>query len=305
MKTTTTTTTTALLRVLLLLGVSMSALGEEVRITNVDEFIQFKDNVNNGTSYSGTTVFLDSDLSLAGKTFEPIGYYSNHFRGVFDGQGHIVSNLIMTSSLEYVGLFGYSDGPATIKNVILDSSCSFTSSISSGNAYIGGIIGQCNINNGSCTIENSVNMGSVTFSGDIGGKYNLYLGGIVGYLDSSSDHGITVKNCANYGGVTHSGERSFLSCIGGIVGYSDGSSAKGACIYNCLNHGTITHSGTTTEYLYLGGIAGYTRYTTIENCVSGGKISLLTTASCNNCIGSVVGLLIQPYPSITSTSQVI
>ena len=97
---------------------------EEVRIKNVDELIQFKDNVNNGNRYSWTTVFLESDLSLAGKTFEPIGdSWDKCFRGTFDGQGHVISNLNVTSSSQHAGLFGYSKG-LTIKNVILDSSCS-------------------------------------------------------------------------------------------------------------------------------------------------------------------------------------
>ena len=266
-----------------------------MRITSVDEFIQFKDNVNNGTNYEGTTVFLDSDLSFAGEAFEPIGDHSNDFRGVFDGQGHAISNLKIASSLDYVGLFGCTEG-STIKNVILDTSCSITSSlIGSSNAYIGGIIGYCYSwieRNGPCTIENSVNMGSVTFKGNIGSSYglSLILGGIVGHI-SSSNNDFTMKNCANYGDVTHSGKSNY-SYIGGIVGqsgYSYGSSSsKRAYIYNCLNHGTITHSST-TKYLYLGGIVGDTWYTTIENCVSGEKFSLLTKASRGNYIGSIVG----------------
>ena len=155
---------------------------EEVRIRNVDDFIQFKDNVNSGTNYSGTTVFLESDMSLAGESFEPIGNETNHFRGTFDGQGHVISNLAMiSSSLRYVGLFGYSE-ELTIKNVILDSSCFITSSYESNSSdvYVGGIIGECQ---GACTIENSVNMGSVSFSGNVSGNgYHLYLGGIAGEL---------------------------------------------------------------------------------------------------------------------------
>ena len=50
-----------------------SVVGNEIRINRVEEFIQFKDNVNSGINYDGTTVLLDSDLSFAGKTFEPIG----------------------------------------------------------------------------------------------------------------------------------------------------------------------------------------------------------------------------------------
>ena len=75
-----------------------SVIGEELRIRSVDEFVQFKDNVSSGTSYSGTTVFLESDLSFTGKTFDPIGNESKYFCGVFDGQGHVISNLAITSS---------------------------------------------------------------------------------------------------------------------------------------------------------------------------------------------------------------
>ena len=271
-----------------------TAIGNWVRITSVDEFIEFKDNVDSGTSYYGTTVFLESDLSLAGKSFGPIGNStSNYFNGTFDGQGHVISNLNMNFSSQSVGLFGVSDG-LTIKNVILDSSCSITSFFSDFNtAYIGGIIGHCYSWNGPCIIENSVNMGSVTFNGNISGEHS-YLGGIAGWLSYINDYffpsnnDIIAKNCANYGDVTHSGT-SKESSIGGVVGYSRGSSSKRAHIYNCLNHGTITYSGTTTKWLYLGGIAGETEHTTIENCVSGGKISLLTTASSGNYIGSIVG----------------
>ena len=279
----------------LLLAAAVAALvndviGEELRIKSVDEFIQFKDNVNKGTNYSGTTVFLDSDLDFTGKSFEPIGNYSKYFHNIFDGQGHVISNLAINSSLEYVGLFGFSRG-LTIKNVILDSSCSITSSYKSNfdDTFIGGIIGNCNATNGPCTIENSVNMGSVTFSGNVSGDgYHLYLGGIAGGLYSSDSYDSVVKNCANYGDVTHFGKSSY-SRIGGIIGHSHNSSSKRVYIYNCLNHGTITYNGTTSSSLHIGGIAGKIYYITIENCVSGGKISMLTTASSDNCIGGIAG----------------
>ena len=155
---------------LLLAAVALAngVIGAEHRIKNVDEFIEFKDNVNKGIRHSGATVFLDSDLSLAGKSFEPIGNSSSYFYGTFDGQGHVISNLAMTSSFKYVGLFGCLD-ELTIKNVILDSSCSIKSTFSSSSfsATIGGIIGYCRANHGPCIIENCVNMGSVTFIGNI------------------------------------------------------------------------------------------------------------------------------------------
>ena len=151
----------------------------------------------------------------------------------------------MNSSSQCTGLFGYSKG-ATIRNVVLDSFCSVVSSYNGSTpAYVGGLIGRCN----DYTIENTVNMGSVAFVGNI--SSNLWLGGIVGELYASSKE-VTVKNCANYGSVTHSGTVSDYAYIGGIAGESSGNSSTNKVnIQSCLNHGTITHSGTTKIYCTL------------------------------------------------------
>ena len=189
-----------------------------------------------------------------------------------------------SSSSQYVGLFGYSKD-ATIRNVVLDSSCSVVSSYSGSNfyivAYVGGITGGCY----DCEVENTVNMASVSFTESTGN--NLYLGGIAGYLSAWSKD-VIVRNCANYGSVTHLGTISYAR-IGGIAGESSGgSSSNKVFIQNCLNYGTINHNGTTSYSLYIGGIIGYSFSGTnsIENCVSGGKI---TSNKISNAIGSVVG----------------
>ena len=209
----------SLLPLLLLTSILSVTVKAELRIISVNEFIKFKDNVNSRTNYSGTTVFLDSDLSLNGKSFESIGNSkSKYFCGTFDGQGHVISNLKMTSSSsEYIGLFGYSSG-LSIRNAILDSSCSITSSYSgSNNAYVG-VAGYCLANNAPCTIENSVNMGSISFTGNLSGSYSLYLGDIAGRIESYIHYSV-VESCANYGSVTHSGT-STCSRIGSISGRS-------------------------------------------------------------------------------------
>ena len=206
-----------------------------------------------------------------------------------------------SSSSQYVGLFGYSKG-TTIRNVVLDSSCSVVSSCSgSYPVCVGGILGDCYAFNGPCVIENTVNMVNVAFTGST--ISNLYIGRIVGYVFASRNY-ITVRNCANYGSVTHSGNATRTSSpvyIGGIVGYSSGSSPNNVFIQNCLNYGTINHSGTTTNSLYIGGIWGFAHGTySIENCVSGGKI---TSSKASNYIGSIVGILTQQqFP--TATGQV-
>ena len=264
---------------LLLLGLGRGVLGTEHRITNVDDFIQFIDDVNTRkVNYSGTTVFLEADLSFSGKPVEPIGKSSSkRFRGVFDGQGHTISDLTMNFASAYTGLFGYSTG-LTIRNVVLDSSCSIKSLYGS-ITYIGGLIGYCNGVSGTCNIANIVNMASVTYDG-AANKYTFYLGGIAGYISSSNNN--IVKNCANYGDVTHIGSNS-AGFIGGISGYISGS------IQNCANYGTITHNGATATSLDLGGIAGHSENSIIENCLSAGQI---TTTNAMNYTGSIVGEIV-------------
>lgn len=262
-------------------------IGNEVRIKNEKECFTFSSNVNGGTNYYGTTVFLDSDLSLRDVS-KPIGTNTSenyHFRGTIDGQGHVISNLkVTTSSAIYTGVFGYSSG-LTIKNFVLDDSCSIKSSYTSSNdLYLGGIIGLCESSKGECIFENIVNMASVTFSGTISSNA-LHIGGIVGSLiHSDSSSSIFVRNCANYGNVTQTGG-SKNSYIGGIVGYIYQSSET-KYIHNCFNYGTITHSGSTSSVLNMGGIAGLSYYAQVQNSLSAGKIS---SSSGTNYIGAIVG----------------
>ena len=262
---------------LLLFGGVLGAY--EVRIHNAEELINFSKSVSSGTSYSGSTVYLDSDIDFTplSREFQPIGKNETlSFQGIFDGQGHIISNLALNLSSVYVGLFGYTAG-ATIKNVVLDDSCSFTNSYSSSNPTIGSISGYC----ASCAIESIVNMESVAY---IGSGSNFCVGGIVGRLTDLS----TIKNCVNYGTVTYSGNSTGDGQIGGITGMCAGSGTKS--IQNCANYGAITNNGE-SEDLYMGGIVGefYYGIIVIENCVNGGRIMNSKQASVNNYIGSVVG----------------
>lgn len=275
---------------------SKSATGAELRIHNASELIEFSNSVNGGKSFSGSTIVLDSDIVFTeelSRQFEPIGKKSNYgFQGTFDGQGYAIRNLEMTSSLQYVGLFGYSK-ISTIKNVVIDSSCSVVSSYtheaysySDGPSYTGGISASCYPRDGFCRHENNVNMASVTFSGNTAENI-AYLGGITGHNDYSSNHYSVVKNCANYGSVTYSG-KSDTTYIGGVCGYSEGSSSDVTRLYirNCVNYGTVTHDGTTSYILYIGGIAGFCYSTRIENCVSSGSI---VSPKMSVYIGSIAG----------------
>lgn len=147
-------------------------VGENLRIINVESFTEFSSSVNSGINYIGTTVFLDTDLDFSEKTLTPVGWYNSNgtfkdFKGTFDGQGHVISNLNVSVNSVGVGLFGFSNGGITIKSIVIDESCSFENTYNNNyNLSVGGILGWCYTNDNQCTIENSVNMASVSFNGN-------------------------------------------------------------------------------------------------------------------------------------------
>ena len=261
-------------------------------IHNADELIEFSNNVNSGTSYSDMTVLLDSDIDLSGKTIGSIGNGTDdcQFSGTFDGQGHKISNLAMSYSSEYVGLFGYSEG-MTLKNVVFDSSCSVQNSYTSENnyAYVGGLSAYCESYKDICHFENVVNMASVTFDGDINDD-SSYVGGIVGHYYFYSYESI-LKNCVNYGTVTHSGKSGY-SHVGGIFGKVRGyHSGNRVLVQNSLNYGSVACTGTAGSGSYIGGIAGSIEYTDFDNCVSAGALTLSGPRGGNTYLGNLFGYI--------------
>ena len=86
----------------------------------VDDYVifqlkSFRDEVNKGNSYSGSTITLTGNINLGNDEWTPIGNKDRSFNGVFDGSWHCVSNFKITNQ-EYSGLFGKTNG-ATISNL--------------------------------------------------------------------------------------------------------------------------------------------------------------------------------------------
>ena len=268
----------------LLLGSAAVGDSNIFTIGSAEELVQFSKDVNGGKSFSGLTVFLVSDIVFTddlSSQFNPIGNANNQFKGIFDGQSHIISNITITSSTNHTGLFGHS-ARITIRNLVMDGSCSVTSTFrSSSAAYVGGIIGQF-ITSRKGVIENVVNMGSISFEGSVSG--GLHLGGIVG-VAWSSDNEFVIKNCVNYGPITSCETLSESNSLGGIVGQSIYGRKQ---IQNCLNYGDITYTGD-KKSVFVGGITGFGGYgaITIDNCVNMGKIQVNNKGV--TCVGNVAG----------------
>ena len=106
---------------------------------------------------AGKIFYLANDIDFTGVTdWTPIGYDPigaedvsyNRFRGTFDGQGYSIKNLVMTSDVSdgyiQLGLFG-TLAHAEVRNLIIDESCSFTYTGTSGGARVGALAGKISV----------------------------------------------------------------------------------------------------------------------------------------------------------------
>lgn len=167
--------------------------------------------VNGRNTLSGKTVKLAADLDMTGIDYVPAGntiasYPSTAFAGVFDGQGHTISNLSVAShSGEYsaAGLFGAITG--TVKNVKLANV-----NISS-HHYAGGVVGYISDNTDASVQNCSVEGGSIKSTAHLkdDGSYDdgNQAGGIVGlcmapaYIDGCSVKNLTITAYRDLGAI--------------------------------------------------------------------------------------------------------
>lgn len=64
--------------------------------------------VNDDDNFEGKTIELSADIDLNHIDWKPIGTLDKPFKGEFDGNGHLISNFIISdSAATYQGLFGY------------------------------------------------------------------------------------------------------------------------------------------------------------------------------------------------------
>ena len=185
------------------------------QIGNAQDLEDFSNIVASGNG--AVSAVLTDDIDMSGVSHQPIGTTVSAFRGTFDGQQHFVRNMIIDlPEQEYVGLFGVLNDGATIKNVVVDNSCSV-----SGKCFVAAIAGGTN-GGGSVTFENCGNEGSV-------GAQEQNAAGICG-VSMSSACGIRMLNCYNAGGITGGREAAALC---GWVG------DNGSVITNCYNAGYV------------------------------------------------------------------
>ena len=226
-------------------------------VTSADGLMNIAKLVNEGKSDINIT--LDTDIDLTGKDWTPIGTgYSNKYTGTFDGGGHTIKGLTVTTNDQFVGLFGSIGYAGTVKNVMMED-VQITSNRSSG--FAGGVAGYSD-----GTIENCSVSGSVSGTVYVGGVVGVQIGGSITGCSSSA----TVKGTVDVGGVAGQTNSSatLTACYatgnviiemalkkniagGGLVGMNAGSS-----LLACYATGNVTSTGSSTGYVHIGGFLG-------------------------------------------------
>ena len=239
-------------------------------VTSADGLMHVADLVNGGKTDINIT--LDKNIDLTGKDWTPIGTdYDNSYTGTFDGGGHTITGLTVTTNDEYAGLFGYlgnfNNGAATVKNVVMDGiqiTCNHRSGYAGGVAgYSWGTIENCSV---SGSVSGTMYVGGVVGvqrDGSITGcsssatvKGTIKVGGVAG----QTIFGATLTACYATGNVNIEIDRTQDISGGGLVGFNDGIS-----LLSCYATGNVTSTGSSTGYVHIGGFLG-DNYITVTAC---------------------------------------
>ena len=235
-------------------------------VTSADGLINVAELVNGGKTDINIT--LGKNIDLTGKGWTPIGTnYEKRYKGTFDGRGHTIKGLTVTTNDQLVGLFGYLDKAGTVKNVVMEG-IQITSNhvLMSGNT--GGVVGYS-----WGTIENCSVSGSVSGTNCVGGVVGSQKAGSIIGCSSSA----IVKGTRYVGGVAGEKWGTMTACYatgnvtleinspqdlsgGGVVGLNGGST-----VLACYATGNVNSKGSNTGNVHIGGLFG-DNYTVVTAC---------------------------------------
>ena len=188
-------------------------------ITTPAELAWVAEQVNSKTEYfEGKTILLMNDIDLSGSDWTPIGNVTDYptvtFKGTFDGNYHIISNLTASddaAGYAAAGLFGSILG--TVKNVTLKNvdirSTHYAGAVVGYSSTNRAIIENCHVDGGTITSVPE-NTGSAYDNGD-------KAGGIIGYyvtgdkVMNCTAKNLTITAYRDLGGITGCGPQSGMT----------------------------------------------------------------------------------------------
>lgn len=179
----------------------MGLEGDPYLITDLEDLSELRDLVNEGNDFAGAYFLQTRNIDMSAcENWTPIGIFGSekYFYGIYDGNGHALSNLTIVST-ENASLFGVLCG--TVQNLGIESGYIEGANIGAITSHGGG----------ACRIVNCYNKAAVHGIGRAGGIADNF-GGVI-------------SHCWNFGEVT---------CDAGVVG---GISSYSAQIDHCYSYG--------------------------------------------------------------------
>ena len=273
-------------------ALSACAWADDLTISNLTDLENFRDDVNDGTDFAGSTVTLSANIDLQGKKWEPIGTDEHPFSGKFNGGNHTISGLKVTTEtiqpLTVAGVKGQGGGlflnvsgeGAQIANLTVTGAVEYSSTAASCTA--GGI--SARLGPGAVIYECMSGV-SVALGGEGAGRESYsYAGGVVGYSEGY------IIYCVNGGNIESSAQRTFTNA-GGLAGaqhggsilFSDNSGAvtipdnggynpayaggiAGSVVDGALS--AVRNEGAVTSYNLAGGITAYAMNSVLRDAVN-------------------------------------
>ena len=172
---------------------STAAFAQTVSVSNEAE-------LKTALSNTSADIVLTQDITLSGEWI-PIGTKEAPYMGTFDGQGHAIKGLTITTKADNLGFFSFIGSNATVKNV------SFTGAKVLGNKQAAIVAGQAE----NATISNVYVSGIVTGRDHVG----TIVGDARGDANVDAD-GTNISNCVSTAAAFSSDNQA-----GGIAGWTN------------------------------------------------------------------------------------
>ena len=250
-------------------------------ISDAETLEYFADSINSGVD-TYAHYKLTADIDLGGAEWTPVGFatgttsntdYAQAFCGVFDGDGHTVSNFTITrDDTPYIGFFGFIRN-GVVKNLTLDSFSINVESESRDKLYVGGIAGRVvsleahsksELTN--CSVTNAqidaYNMGTVYAGGIIGSAVaDDSVGATISltFVEADGDLNISSK-AVDYAkpATQFTAAVEHIVAAGGVIGYYGAQTRSVIRMRNSCFSGNVKVNNLSTPYVfsYAGGVIG-------------------------------------------------
>lgn len=212
-----------------------------------------------GESFEGKYIKVANDIDFTGETLKPIGADNvTYFKGHLDGNGKTISNINLTTTKTYSGVFGIIGGPAVITDLTLSGTVK--ASAANAGAFAGKIYGK---------LTNCVNMLNLTSTKTSASGF----GSLYGTAE--------MTNCVNKATIAGSGQL--------LAGFAH-AMEDGVVLTKCGNEGTVRQNATAATN-YTAGLLGQAYAITLTECYNIGNIEGANPAVMNNVAGLIGNVL--------------